>query len=289
MFEIPFTKMHGLGNCFIMIDDRESEVSSNIDPADLARSICNRNFGIGADGLILVCRPEDVRATLASPLLRMRIFNEDGSEPEMCGNGIRCFARFVVDEGIVPKNVPTDRAKHASLLQIETLAGIISTRLLDDGQVAVDMGEPTLDNKDVVSSGEAPITVNENGFVFTFVSMGNPHAVAFVDDFDFDWRKIGAAVEQASSFPNKVNVEFVKIRGQKEAEVKVWERGCGETMACGTGACAVTVAGTLLDVFPREPIAIHLPGGLLEVHWNAEGHVMMTGPTARVCKGVYWL
>ncbi|MCP4678018.1 MAG: diaminopimelate epimerase [Deltaproteobacteria bacterium] len=296
MIEIPFTKMHGLGNCFILMDDRENEVSGSINPNELAKSICNRDFGIGADGLILVCRPEDVRdipdtpnirATHASPL-RMRIFNEDGSEPEMCGNGVRCFARYVVNEGIVPKDILSSRTRHASPLRIETLAGVISTRLLDDGQVEVDMGEPTLNNDDVKANGEGPITVNENGFVFTFVSMGNPHAVTFVDDFDFNWRKIGAAVEQASSFPSKTNVEFVRIRGRKEVDVKVWERGCGETMACGTGACAVTVAGALLDLFPREPIAVHLPGGTLEVFWNAENHVMMTGPTVRVCKGVYW-
>jgi diaminopimelate epimerase len=286
--EIPFTKMHGLGNCFILMDDRDDRVGAiHESPLRLAKAVCDRNFGIGADGLILVCN-SSVWAHGRAPI-RMRIFNKDGSEPEMCGNGIRCFARYLVDEGIIDGGaVSNDRAKHASpLLQIETMAGIMQTRLLDDGHVEVDIGEPLLNTDDVISDGDSPIIIDEHGYKFTFVSMGNPHAVAFVDEINFDWTSIGAKVECSRYFPNRTNVEFVQILSPKEAAVKVWERGCGETMACGTGACAVTVAGALHGLFPREPIAIHLPGGTLKIHWAETYHVMMTGPAVTVCKGVY--
>ncbi|MCP4600146.1 MAG: diaminopimelate epimerase [Proteobacteria bacterium] len=272
MNELPFTKMHGLGNCFILMDDRQGNISDKADPHDLAIGVCDRNFGIGADGLILVNNSSEAD-------FKMRIFNEDGSEPEMCGNGIRCFVRYLVDEGI----------SHKRDLEVETLAGLISTTLDNKNNVRVDMGEPVLSNDDVIAdSGNTPITVLESKHEFTFVSMGNPHAIAFVDSLNFDWRAVGVSVEKALSFPNKTNVEFVKVLGPREAEVKVWERGCGETAACGTGACAVTVAGALLGHLSREPVVVHLPGGPLEIHWNEASRVMMTGPTAKVCKGVYW-
>ena len=202
----------------------------------------------------------------------------------MCGNGIRCFARFVADEGI----------SSTAELEVETLAGIVRTRLLDHGLVEVDMGEPRLSSEDVsvpendASSADGSIQVEERGRLFTFVSMGNPHAVAFVDKFDFDWRSEGASVEMSASFPNRTNVHFARLSGPDEVEVKVWERGCGETMACGTGACAVAVAGAVEGLLPRTPVTIHLPGGSLAIHWNDSGRVVMTGSATYICKGVYW-
>jgi len=270
--ELVFAKMHGLGNSFVLADDRAGNVSERVDPVALARVVCDRDFGIGADGLILVRR--GVSADLA-----MRIINEDGSEAEMCGNGIRCFARFAVDEGI------TDRRR----LAVETLAGTMRTRLLEDGRVEVDMGEPALASGDVSAAPEdGRVRVRLGDREYVFVSMGNPHAVTFVDDFDFDWKLVGAAVEGDEVFPNNVNVHFARVAGPREVEVKVWERGCGVTMACGTGACAVAVAGALEGRLDRSPVAIHLPGGDLEIHWNEEGRVLMTGPAVLVCRGTFF-
>jgi diaminopimelate epimerase len=259
MAEIEFRKMHGLGNCFVVIDDLRGRLPAGIDLKALARRVCDRNTGVGADGLIVVRRADGAD-------LRMSIFNEDGSEAEMCGNGVRCVARYAVDEGL------TD----ATELKVDTRAGLIRTRLVGGDRVEVDMGVPAL----------SPPVI-EGGRSFTIVSMGNPHAVAFVDDLAFDWRAEGALVERARSFPERTNVEFVKIRGPREAEVKVWERGCGETLACGTGACAVAVAGAVEGVLERAPVAIHLPGGPLDIHWTEAGSVLMTGPAVTICRGVY--
>jgi diaminopimelate epimerase len=268
--ELRFKKMHGLGNCFVLFDDRDGELGAAVDPARLARAVCDRNFGIGADGILLVQSATDAD-------FRMQIINEDGSEAEMCGNGIRCFARHLVDEGI------TERRE----LAIDTGAGVMHTRVLEQGLVEVDMGQPELASADVVADGEAPLRVEEAGRRFTFVSMGNPHVIAFVEDYDFDWRAEGARVEQGRAFPNRTNVEYVRVVSPTEAEMKVWERGCGETMACGTGACAVAVAGALEQRLAREPVTIHLPGGDLRIHWNDRDRVIMTGPTVEVCRGVY--
>ncbi len=256
-----FTKMHGLGNCFILMDDRGDRISRGLKISDLAVAVCSRDFGIGADGLILIRES-------ATADFQMVIINEDGSTAQMCGNGIRCFARFVVEEGI------TDKTR----LSIETFAGIIRTELLDDGLVRVDMGEPGYDR--------AGVTVGCRRF--TTVSMGNPHAVAFVENYSFDWRVEGSAVETDEAFPQKTNVEYVKVIGPAEADMKVWERGCGETMACGTGACAAAVAGAIDGKFERVPVTIHLPGGDLLIHWNEDNRVMMTGPTVRVCDGIFF-
>ncbi len=256
-----FTKMHGLGNSFILMADRGDRISGGLKISDLAIAVCSREFGIGADGLILI------RESSAADF-QMVIINEDGSTAEMCGNGIRCFARFAVEEGITDKNV----------LSIETLAGIIRTELLDDGQVRVDMGEPGHDRAGVTVGGRR----------FTTVSMGNPHAVAFVEDYGFDWREEGSSVETDEAFPDKTNVEYIKVIGPTEADMKVWERGCGETMACGTGACAVAVAGAIDGKFERVPVTIHLPGGDLLIHWNEDNRVIMTGPVVRVCDGTFF-
>jgi diaminopimelate epimerase len=256
---MEFRKMHGLGNCFVVTDDVRCRLPAGIDLPALARRVCDRNTGVGADGLIVVGRT-------AKADLRMSIFNEDGSEAEMCGNGVRCVARYAVDEGL------TDRAE----LRVDTRAGIIHTRLVDGDRVEVDMGPPRV---------SPPVVVG--GRAFTIVSMGNPHAVAFVDDLAFDWRAEGERVERAPSFPDRTNVEFVRILGPREADVKVWERGCGETLACGTGACAVAAAGAVEGKLDRAPVTIRLPGGPLDVHWTEGGSVLMTGPAVTICKGVY--
>jgi diaminopimelate epimerase len=260
MMEMEFKKMHGLGNCFVVTDDVRGRLPAGIDLSALSRRVCDRNTGVGADGLIVVRRSP-------SADLRMSIFNEDGSEAEMCGNGVRCVARYAVDEGL------TDKTE----LRIDTRAGEIRTRLVSGDRVEVDMGAPRLGSPNVVEGGRA----------FTIVSMGNPHAIAFVDDLAFDWRAEGERVEHAPSFPDRTNVEFVQILGRREAEVKVWERGCGETLACGTGACAVAVAGAVEGRLDRAPVAIRLPGGTLDVHWTDAGSVLMTGPAVTICRGVY--
>lgn len=271
MIEIPFTKMHGLGNCFVLAEDMSGALGSRGDIHAIARGICDRNFGIGADGLILVGRS-------ATADLGMRIINEDGSEPEMCGNGVRCLARFALEQKITDKRD----------LAIETGAGLVRTRLLPDDAVAVDMGEPRLETPDVQGADTPPIEVAVGNRTYFFVSMGNPHAVAFVDDFEFDWRAVGAEVERFAAFPNRTNVEFARRVGPSEVHVKVWERGCGETLACGTGACAVVVAGTLSGRFGQEPVTVHLPGGDLSIRIEDSGRVTMTGPAVSVCRGVYW-
>lgn len=272
MTELEFTKMHGLGNCFVVMDDRRGSVSEGRDVFELARAVCDRNFGIGADGLVLIGHSSKAD-------YRMRIINEDGSEAEMCGNAVRCVARYLFDQRITGERD----------LEFETLAGPIKTRLLDDGQVEVDMGRPVLRNGDVVSAGaDDVVSVEEQGHELTYVSMGNPHAVSFVNDLDFDWRALGALIERGASFPNKTNVEFVRVVDDGEVEVKVWERGCGETLACGTGACAVVVAGTLRGLLSRSPVTVHLSGGDLRILWNKAGRVMMTGPARTVCRGVYF-
>ena len=269
--DLEFAKMHGLGNCFVLVDDRAGQVTGAADVAAVARAVCDRNFGIGADGLVLVRDSETAD-------LEMQILNEDGSAAEMCGNGIRCFARFAIDEGITDRNE----------LAVDTLAGLMRTRVRGDGLVEVDMGQPSLVSDDVaVEPADGRVRVGLGGREYTFVSMGNPHAVTFVDGFDFDWELVGAAVETDEAFPNKTNVHFVKLAGPREAEIKVWERGCGVTMACGTGACAAAVAGVLEGRLERELVTIHLPGGDLEIQWNQDDHVMMTGPAVLVCRGNY--
>ena len=222
------------------MDDRGGRVSRETDPFALARAVCDRNFGIGADGLILVGLSDEAD-------LAMRIINEDGSEAEMCGNGVRCFARYVIDEGITS----------SQRLEISTGAGIVRTEIIEGGRVRVDMGEPAFAGEDLAAEdGERVV---EAGRELTFVSMGNPHAVTFVDGYDFDWRAEGARIENAASFPNRTNVEYIRVLSDAEVEMKVWERGCGETMACGTGACASVVAGRRRGHLGEKPVTVHLP------------------------------
>lgn len=267
-----FTKMHGIGNDFIVVDAIHNEFS---DPAALAKRLCARRFGVGADGLILMCKSEKADA-------RMRIFNSDGSEPEMCGNGIRCAAKFLYDNGLVKKQD----------MSIDTLAGIkhIHLDVLDanTASVRVDMGEPDLTPENIpVAAQSNIIRVELDGREVSFfcVSMGNPHAVTFdVFPEEEDFRRLGAYMEHHPLFPEKANIEFCRVEDREHICVKVWERGDGATLACGTGSCAVLTAAASLNLAERSAY-IRLPGGELHDVWGADNHIFMTGPAETVYSG----
>ncbi len=266
---IEFTKMEGLGNDFIVIDDREETLT---DLPELARRLCHRRFGIGADQLLLV-RPSRVADA------RMVIYNPDGSEAEMCGNGVRCFAIYLLEKGITESHD----------LEIETKAGIIEAKVRED-LVEVDMGEPALEAEKVPVNLKGrvvshPLKVMDRDFKITCVSMGNPHTVIFVDDVDgFPVERYGPAIEKHPLFPERTNVEFAQVITDREVKMRVWERGAGETMACGTGACATLVAGVLNRLLHKRAI-VHLKGGDLDVLWGEDNHVFMTGPAVKVFEG----
>lgn len=255
-----FVKMQGLGNDFIVMPDMDPSLAGGGDWSLLAPRLCDRRFGIGADGLLLVL-PSEVAD------FRMRIFNADGSEPEMCGNGLRCFARYLQRQGLAPQ----------ARIRIETGAGVREALLMDDGRVQVDMGIPE-------HAREEALTVGDRSLEVMAVSMGNPHAVVFVDDLsgcEFD--TYGPLLEAHPAFPRRANAEFVQVLGPERLRVKVWERGVGPTLACGTGACAVLVAAVLTGRANRRA-TIELPGGELEVEWRDE-RVIMTGAAKVVYSG----
>jgi diaminopimelate epimerase len=271
-----FTKMQGCGNDYVYVDLFREKLTGDV--SKLAVAIADRHFGVGGDGLILICPSE--RADV-----RMRMFNADGSESEMCGNGLRCVAKYVHDHGIARK----DR------LTIETGRGILAVDLEVKGgkaqRVRVDMGEPILEPAKIPTTlkGDPPtdaeVVIAGEAFAFTCVSMGNPHAVAFVDEItDRLVHRVGPLVETHEAFPRRVNVEFVKVNSKSDAHMRVWERGSGETLACGTGACAVAVAGVLTGRFDRK-VTIHLLGGDLDIEWGADNHVYKTGPAVEVFSG----
>jgi diaminopimelate epimerase len=277
-----FTKMHGLGNDYIYVDCFRDAMPH--DPVGLSRAISDRHFGVGSDGLILICPSDKADA-------RMRMYNADGSESEMCGNGIRCLAKYVHDHGLVRKPV----------LKVETGRGVLTLELEVSGgavrQVRVDMGEPILTPADIPTSlrcpaGEqgyllnVPITVCGTTLAATCVSMGNPHCVFFVPAVtDEHVLRLGSTLEIHPAFPRRTNVEFVEVRRPDEVAFRVWERGSGETLACGTGACAVAVAGVLTGRTQRRLLA-HLRGGDLLLHWSeTDNHVYMTGPAVEVFSG----
>lgn len=273
---IKFTKMHGLGNDYVYIDAIHQKIE---DEENLARFVSDRHFGIGSDGLILICK-----SSVAD--FKMRMFNADGSEAEMCGNGIRCVGKFVYDKGLTSKEVVT----------IETLAGIKTLKLnVKDGKVEtarVDMGEPILESEKIpVISNEMPVKnlkvkADTKEFTFTCVSMGNPHAITVVDSVDdFDVQKYGKIIEIDKAFPKKTNVEFIQIIDENNIKMRVWERGAGETLACGTGACGAAVACILNGLTSRN-VTIGLLGGDLQIEWNEkDNHVYMTGPAVTVFEG----
>ncbi|SFR05594.1 diaminopimelate epimerase [Desulfoscipio geothermicus] len=274
-----FTKVHGLGNDFILVDAAvEKELPE--DPAGLAVQVCDRHFGIGADGLVLI-KPGD-KADIA-----MRIINSDGSEAEMCGNAIRCVARYAYERGLVNKTV----------LQVETAAGIMVPELvMENGKVKavrVDMGEPRLERGEIPMTGPAgrvvnePLQAGEDSFHVTAVSMGNPHCVIFVPDASsVALNTLGPRLEMHPAFPRKTNVEFVQVLNDKELRMRVWERGAGPTMACGTGACASAVAAALNGHTGRK-VRVHLRAGALDIEWAEDNHVYMTGPAEEVFTGEY--
>lgn len=270
MKKLQFTKMHGLGNDFVLIDNRQKKWEN---PGSLAQRLCRRRFGIGADQLLIL---EDS----ASADYRMKIYNPDGSQAEMCGNGVRCLARFIRDKGI----------SDVEQLRIETGAGIVKTRWLKD-LVEVDMGEPILegDKIPVKLKGRvisAPLALNDTRFDITCVSMGNPHCVIFADNLEGPAiTEYGPQIEHYPLFPQRINVEFVQIISREQIKVRVWERGAGETLACGSGACASVVAAVLNDKTQRK-VKVCLPGGELKVFWSADdNHVYMCGPAEEVFEG----
>ena len=270
--KIYFTKMHGLGNDFILIDSRDSSIENL---SEFSKKICNRRYGIGADQVLLLYNSDAAD-------FRMQIFNADGSEVEMCGNGIRCLAKYVWDRNLSDKNV----------LSVETLGGIVRPEKEGD-MVKVDMGEPVFDPHnipvDISVQGEYiidyPLSVNDREFLITCVSMGNPHAVIFVDDLsDFDVTYYGPMIETHGLFPKRTNVEFIEIISPHEIQMKVWERGSGETLACGTGASAAAVASTIKGLAERT-VTVRLQGGNLVIEWAFDNHVYMTGPAVEVFQG----
>ena len=273
---MKFTKMHGCGNDYVYVNCLEEQIE---DPAKVSQTVSDRHFGIGSDGLILIC-PSDKAD------FRMRMFNADGSEGEMCGNGIRCVAKYVYDYRL------TDKTE----ISIETGAGIKYLELtVEDGKVVlvkVDMGEPILTPQEipVVSDKERvidePVEAAGRQWRMTCVSMGNPHAVVFVDDTkELAIEKIGPSFEHHPAFPKRTNTEFVQVLGRSEINMRVWERGSGETLACGTGTCA-SVMACILNGRTDNRVLVHLLGGDLMIEYDGKtNHIFMTGPAAVVFEG----
>ena len=277
---MKFTKMQGAGNDYVYVNGATEQIE---DPAALAGPLSDRHFGVGADGLILVL-PSEVAD------VRMRMFNPDGSEAH-CGNGLRCVAKYAYDNGLVK----TDR------FRVQTLAGVLDVRCtVSDGKVSavtVDMGPPRLARREVPMTGPAadervvaePLRVADATFEVTCLSMGNPHCVIFVDDVAaFPVERYGPVIENHEAFPERANVEFVQIVSRGRVIQRTWERGAGETLACGTGACAVCVAGALGDLTERR-LAVQLTGGQLDMEWLEGGSIMMTGPAVTVFEGEWTL
>jgi diaminopimelate epimerase len=276
-----FTKMHGIGNDYVYLDCVRNPFPSN--PAELSRAMSDRHFGVGSDGLILIGPSDKADA-------RMRMFNADGSEAEMCGNGIRCVAKYVHDHGIARQNQ----------LKIETGRGVLTVDLEIENakvtRVRVNMGEPILEASAIPTTLagspplNAPLIVPGAQFEITCVSMGNPHAVLYVGDEYFAKGRdlvaeFGPLLENHVAFPRRINVHFVKVHSPREVTMRTWERGSGITLACGTGACAVCVAGVVAQRTGRKLLA-HLPGGDLELDWSeGDNFVYMTGPATEVFTG----
>lgn len=271
--------MQGCGNDYIYVNCFEESVTS---PQQLAKTISDRHFGIGSDGLVLIMPSETADC-------RMRMFNSDGSESEMCGNAIRCVAKYVYDRDII----------HKRELSVETLAGIkYITINTDDNDMArtmtVDMGAPITEASDIpVFADRSPVTNMKlsafgREFTFTCVSMGNPHAVTFIDEpvMGFDVERFGKLFEVDDHFPRRSNIEFAEFISPTHLKMRVWERGAGETLACGTGTCATVAAACLNGICPREPVTVDLLGGQLIIEWKeTDGHIYMTGPAEFVFDG----
>ncbi len=279
--------MHGQGNDFVVLGFKETP---EMDFPAIARKMCRRNFGAGADGLIAV-----LPSSIAD--FKMRVFNPDGSEPEMCGNGIRCAAKYFIERMMV-KSAPAPEPEGEISVDVETLAGVLKTiaRCKDGSaeEMSVDMGAPILAPARIPVQHDADIAIRipleaaGRKIKATCVSMGNPHAVIFVDKelSDDEFLATGPAVEIHAAFPNRTNVEFVRVINRNELRMRVWERGVGETLACGTGACAATVAACLNEYCDRD-VTVHLKGGDLRVSWTASDNIIMTGTAVVVYEGDY--
>ncbi|AYN92667.1 MULTISPECIES: diaminopimelate epimerase [Pseudomonas] len=270
---LRFTKMHGLGNDFMVLDLISQH--AHIQPKH-ARQWGDRHTGVGFDQLLIVETPSNPDVDF-----RYRIFNSDGSEVEQCGNGARCFARFVFDKRLTVKKV----------IKVETKGGIIELRLRNDNQVTVDMGAPRLEPRQIPFEADAeaisyPVQVEGRTVELAAVSMGNPHGVLRVDNVDTaPVHELGPKLEHHPRFPNRANIGFLQVIDEHRARLRVWERGAGETQACGTGACAAVVAG-IRQGWLNSPVQIELPGGLLDIEWAGPGKpVLMTGPAVRVYEG----
>lgn len=271
--KLRFTKMHGLGNDFVMIDAISQKIT--ITP-ERARKLADRHFGVGCDQVLVVELPTSPEADF-----RYRIFNHDGSEVENCGNGARCFAVFVRQRKLTGKRV----------IRAETAGGPLVLHVLSDNRVRVDMGVPRLEPANIPFEAPTqktlyPLQIGNNTLEISAVSMGNPHAVTLVENLaNYDVVGIGAQVERHPAFPKKVNAGFMQVISENEIHVRVYERGAGETMACGTGACAAVVAGRLRQLLGAD-VKVHLPGGVLQIEWQGEGYpVLMTGPATTVFHG----
>ena len=271
--KLKFTKMQGLGNDFVVLDGIRQDV---VLTPELARRIADRHFGVGCDQILLVERPSGPGADF-----RYRIWNSDGGEVEQCGNGARCFVRFVHDKGLTDKTT----------IRVETSSGVIEPRLLDNGQITVDMGAPRFAPAEIpfAAEAEAPtyaLKVGQHVLDIAVLSMGNPHAVLRVNDLDSAPVDIlGAAIESHPRFPQRVNAGFMQVLTPHDIRLRVYERGAGETLACGTGACAAAVAG-IRQGWLQSPVSVHTRGGDLVVEWAGKGQpVTMTGPAETVFEG----
>lgn len=278
---MQFTKLQGLGNDFVLVD----AIGKDRDWSRMAKTICQLHFGVGADGLLIVLNSEKAD-------FRMRVFNPDGSEAEACGNGLRCFVRYLVAKGLVT----------GDNYSIETMAGVREARLIHDGTnslIQVGMGKPEFNPKNIpvavepgkgkmfdIMTGDYPLEMSGKKLLLNFVSMGNPHAVCFIDEpvADFPLKNIGPAVEKYKLFPHGVNFEVARVLSRSRIEMRVWERGAGETLACGSGACAVAIAAHLLG-FCDSKVEISLSGGIAEVKWNKKEEAFLTGPAETVFSG----
>jgi len=282
---LNFTKLQGAGNDFILVE----AANINWDWPKLSRAICQRNFGVGADGLLLLMPSETAE-------FGIRVFNADGSEAEACGNGLRCLVKYTIDQGLA--NAGVDE------VNVETIAGIRKARLTRQAgrvtKIQVGMGAPAFNAQKIPVAVEAgksnmvdikliadyPVTVEGRELLLSFVSMGNPHAINFQKQpiYEFPLSRLGPIIEKHKLFPNRVNFEVANVISRKQIDVRVWERGVGETLACGSGACAVAVVAQLLG-FIDNPVEIKLPGGTLEVDWDRVGEVLLSGPAEIVFNG----
>ncbi len=277
--DIPFTKMHGLGNDFVLVE--EDQLPPDTDLSSLSLLLCDRHFGVGADGLIIVSPPDDPACDI-----QFKFYNNDGSRAEMCGNGIRCFARYIKDQGLIKRPE----------FKVETPAGHVVPHLNADYSVTVDMGRPFLSPERIPFTGakespvlDFPLVVSPEWTIpIAAVGMGNPHCIIFREDVPqpMDFKVLGPQIEHHPLFPAKTNVEFVRVLDSSTLQVDVWERGVGPTMACGSGACAVATAAILRGLVENR-VTVQLPGGDLLIEWNGKDSILMTGPTAYVFVGTF--